>query len=131
MEIASGAAAAETWARVPDRSRTAIVIIGGSVSGLYAARLQEQQGVRDWMLIEGREVLGGRIPSRPFLRLRTVLPRKNRRPAARTGSTWGRRGSGPATSTSCTGWFRNWAWIASSNTRSVTWWSSARPTRPE
>lgn len=42
-----------------------IAIVGGGVSGLYAAWLLQQQGVTDWMLIEGREVLGGRILSLP------------------------------------------------------------------
>lgn len=42
-----------------------IVIIGGGVSGLYAAWLLQQQGMTDWRLIEGRNTLGGRILSVP------------------------------------------------------------------
>jgi monoamine oxidase len=46
--------------------RTAkIAIVGGGVSGLYAACLLEQQGMTDWILLEGRDVLGGRILSVP------------------------------------------------------------------
>lgn len=42
-----------------------VAIVGGGISGLYAAWLLEQQGTSDWVLIEGREVLGGRILSMP------------------------------------------------------------------
>lgn len=44
---------------------TRITIIGGGVSGLYAAWLLHRQGRTDWVLIEGREALGGRIVSVP------------------------------------------------------------------
>lgn len=44
---------------------TKIAIIGGGVSGLYAAWLLQQHGVADWVLIEGRDTLGGRILSVP------------------------------------------------------------------
>jgi monoamine oxidase len=39
-----------------------VAIVGGGVSGLYAADLLEQAGV-DYLLIEGREQAGGRIQS--------------------------------------------------------------------
>jgi monoamine oxidase len=42
-----------------------IVIIGGGVSGLYAAWRLQQQGITDWRLIEARDTLGGRILSVP------------------------------------------------------------------
>lgn len=42
---------------------TKIAIIGGGVSGLYAAWLLQHQGVADWVLIEGRDSVGGRILS--------------------------------------------------------------------
>ena len=38
------------------------IIVGGGVSGLYAARLLTELG-RDWCLLEGRPFLGGRILS--------------------------------------------------------------------
>lgn len=38
-----------------------IAIIGGGLSGLYAAYLLEKQGIRDYALFEAKEVLGGRI----------------------------------------------------------------------
>lgn len=38
-----------------------IAIIGGGLSGLYAAYLLEQQGIKDYVLFEVKEVLGGRI----------------------------------------------------------------------
>lgn len=38
-----------------------VVIIGGGLSGLYAACLLEQAGLRDYVLLEAKETLGGRI----------------------------------------------------------------------
>lgn len=40
-----------------------VAIVGGGLSGLYAAYLLEQQGIRDWVLLEGRDSLGGRVLS--------------------------------------------------------------------
>ncbi|MEC3767429.1 MULTISPECIES: flavin monoamine oxidase family protein [Cupriavidus] len=40
-----------------------IAIIGGGLSGLYAAYLLEQRGIRDYVLLEARGALGGRIVS--------------------------------------------------------------------
>lgn len=42
-----------------------IVIVGAGLSGLYAAHLLERQGVRDVILLEAREVTGGRIATVP------------------------------------------------------------------
>ena len=41
--------------------RTKIAIIGGGLSGLYAAYQLEQQGITDYILLEARAQLGGRI----------------------------------------------------------------------
>jgi monoamine oxidase len=38
-----------------------IVIVGAGLSGLYAAHLLESQGMRDIVLLEARDVIGGRI----------------------------------------------------------------------
>ncbi len=40
-----------------------IAIVGGGLSGLYAAFLLEQKGITDYVLLEARDVLGGRIAS--------------------------------------------------------------------
>ena len=40
-----------------------IIIVGGGLSGLYAACLMEQRGITDYMLLEGRARVGGRIES--------------------------------------------------------------------
>lgn len=40
-----------------------IAIVGAGLSGLYAAYLLERQGITDYVLLEGREILGGRIGS--------------------------------------------------------------------
>ncbi len=40
-----------------------VAIVGGGLSGLYAAHLLEQNGIRDYLLLEARDRLGGRIAS--------------------------------------------------------------------
>lgn len=42
-------------------NRKKIAIIGGGLSGLYAAYLLEKQGITDYILLEARARLGGRI----------------------------------------------------------------------
>ncbi|WP_205611503.1 FAD-dependent oxidoreductase [Burkholderia sp. Nafp2/4-1b] len=42
---------------------TRIAIIGAGLSGLYAAWLLERQGIHDYVLLEARDALGGRIAS--------------------------------------------------------------------
>ncbi|HCF1528785.1 TPA: flavin monoamine oxidase family protein [Pseudomonas aeruginosa] len=44
---------------------TRIAIIGGGLSGLYAAMLLEARGIRDYVVLEARETFGGRIVSWP------------------------------------------------------------------
>jgi Monoamine oxidase len=44
---------------------TRIAIVGGGLSGLYAAYLLEQKGVHDYVVLEARDVWGGRIASTP------------------------------------------------------------------
>jgi monoamine oxidase len=46
---------------------TRIAILGGGLSGLYAAYLLEQQGIKDYVLLEARHTLGGRIASASYL----------------------------------------------------------------
>lgn len=40
-----------------------IAIVGGGLSGLYAAWLLERRGMPDYVLLEARDILGGRIAS--------------------------------------------------------------------
>ena len=42
-----------------------VAIIGGGLSGLYAAALLEQRGMKDYRLLEARDTFGGRILSMP------------------------------------------------------------------
>jgi len=42
-----------------------VAIIGGGLSGLYAAALLEARGLHDYVLLEARETFGGRILSLP------------------------------------------------------------------
>lgn len=51
--------------RGADRPGARIAIVGGGLSGLYAAWLLAQRGIRDWVLFEARSTLGGRILSIP------------------------------------------------------------------
>lgn len=43
--------------------RTRVAIVGAGLSGLYAAYLLEQQGIRDYVVLEARPTVGGRILS--------------------------------------------------------------------
>ncbi|QXA09010.1 FAD-dependent oxidoreductase [Acinetobacter pittii] len=54
------------------------IIIGGGISGLYAAYLLEQRGITDYLLIEANDVLGGRLKSM----------RINEEDAFDLGATW-------------------------------------------
>jgi monoamine oxidase len=44
-------------------NKARIAIVGGGLSGLYAAYLLERSGIGDYVLLEARETLGGRIVS--------------------------------------------------------------------
>ncbi|KHK50943.1 amine oxidase [Ralstonia sp. A12] len=44
---------------------TRVAIIGGGLSGLYAAALLEKRGIKDYVLFEARDTFGGRILSLP------------------------------------------------------------------
>jgi monoamine oxidase len=44
-------------------SSARVAIVGGGLSGLYAAYLLEQHGLRDYVLLEARSMVGGRITS--------------------------------------------------------------------
>lgn len=44
-------------------NKVRIAIVGGGLSGLHAARRLERQGIHDYVLLEARDVLGGRIAS--------------------------------------------------------------------
>lgn len=45
--------------------RTSVVIVGAGLSGLYAACLLQQQGIQDWVVLEARSRLGGRLFCEP------------------------------------------------------------------
>lgn len=44
-------------------SNTRVAIVGGGLAGVYAAYLLEQRGITDYVLLEARPALGGRIQS--------------------------------------------------------------------
>ncbi|KAF9261105.1 amine oxidase [Marasmius fiardii PR-910] len=43
-----------------------VLILGGGVSGVIAARTLHEQGVDDFLILEARDQLGGRLASHPF-----------------------------------------------------------------
>lgn len=45
--------------------KTSVIIVGGGLSGLYAAHRLTQLGVETWALLEARPQTGGRIVSVP------------------------------------------------------------------
>lgn len=59
--------------------KTKFAIIGGGLSGLYAAYLLEQAGIRDYLLLEARERLGGRVHTQDQIDLGAtwIWPRLN------------------------------------------------------
>ncbi|MDN7682841.1 MULTISPECIES: flavin monoamine oxidase family protein [Burkholderia] len=65
-----------------------IAIVGAGLSGLYAAFLLEQQGLRDYVLLEAREVLGGRIASASQHLARGTATASNDMDRFDLGPTW-------------------------------------------
>ncbi|MEP6963995.1 MAG: FAD-dependent oxidoreductase [Polaromonas sp.] len=63
-----------------------IAIVGAGLSGLYAAFLLEQQGIKDYVLLEARDSLGGRIASAPAAGQLTSDPSESGHPAAGTAT---------------------------------------------
>jgi len=43
-----------------------IIVIGGGISGLTACATLKENGLRDFILLEASDRLGGRIKSMPF-----------------------------------------------------------------
>lgn len=43
-----------------------VLILGGGVTGIIAARTLHQQGINDFVIIEGRDELGGRLRNTQF-----------------------------------------------------------------
>ena len=50
-----------------------IAIVGAGLAGLYAAYSLEKKGIKDHVILEAREILGGRIGLRCRLRSRALL----------------------------------------------------------
>jgi len=83
--IASGVSLAR---QAPD---TQVLILGGGVAGIIAARTLATQGITDFLIVEARDELGGRMRS-------TAFGAPNRQLTVELGANWiqGTRGNGPA-----------------------------------
>lgn len=62
-----------------------LAIVGGGLSGLYAAYVLEQQGVQGCVLLEARDSLGGRIVSAPAAGQPAPRPATNKNPGTDSG----------------------------------------------
>lgn len=49
-----------------DTTNKTVLILGGGVAGVIAARTFHQHGIKDFIIIEGRDELGGRLRSTSF-----------------------------------------------------------------
>jgi len=52
--------------QAPYQSNSRVLILGGGVAGIMAARTFHDHGIKDFLIIEGREELGGRLRSASF-----------------------------------------------------------------
>ena len=73
-----------------------LAIVGGGLSGLYAAYVLEQQGVQGCVLLEARDSLGGRIVSAPAAGQPAPRPATKKNPGTDSG---GGAGAGMGTVT--------------------------------
>ena len=47
--------------------KVSVAIVGAGLAGLYAAYVLEKKGIKDYVVLEARDVLGGRIASTQYL----------------------------------------------------------------
>ncbi|KAG6888936.1 hypothetical protein C0992_007049 [Termitomyces sp. T32_za158] len=65
--FAHGSVVPNQHASVPSAtSKTKVLILGGGMAGVIAARTLHEQGIDDFVLLEARDELGGRLYSTPF-----------------------------------------------------------------
>ncbi|KAH7923411.1 amine oxidase [Leucogyrophana mollusca] len=55
-----------THASSPSEKNATVLILGGGVAGIIAARTLHEQGIDDFIVVEGREELGGRLINLEF-----------------------------------------------------------------
>ncbi|KAF7328966.1 Amine oxidase [Mycena venus] len=63
------------------KNQTSVLILGGGVSGIIAARTLHEQGIDDFLIIEARDELGGRLRSKQF-------GAEGRRATVELGANW-------------------------------------------
>lgn len=74
------------------KKQTSVLILGGGVSGIIAARTLHEQGIDDFLIVEARDELGGRLRSKEF-------GTKGRRATVELGANWiqgTQEGNGPS-----------------------------------
>lgn len=52
----------------PDYAHAQVLILGGGVAGVIAARTLQERGISDFIIVEARHELGGRLMSHSTLR---------------------------------------------------------------
>lgn len=80
---------ASTWSPKP---RNKVLILGGGVAGILAARKLTEEGITDFLIVEARDELGGRMRS-------TSFGAPGRRVTVELGASWiqgTQEGNGPA-----------------------------------
>ena len=74
------------------KNQTSVLILGGGVTGIIAACTLHEQGIDDFLIVEARDELGGRLRSKEF-------GADSRRATVELGANWiqgTQEGSGPA-----------------------------------
>ncbi|KAF7361326.1 Amine oxidase [Mycena sanguinolenta] len=75
----------------PKENHRSVLILGGGVAGIIAARTLHEQGIDDFLIVEARDELGGRLRSKRF-------GADNRRVTVELGANWiqgTQEGNGP------------------------------------
>lgn len=63
----------DVFAGASTRKNAQVLILGGGVTGIIAARTLEEQGITDYLIVEARPELGGRMMSHTFGRNKNTI----------------------------------------------------------
>ncbi|KAH9003707.1 amine oxidase [Lactarius hatsudake] len=91
-EVSGAPASGSSFTRQTQAPGTQVLILGGGVAGIIAARRLAAQGITDFLIVEARDELGGRMRS-------TTFGAPNRQLTVEVGANWihgTQEGDGPA-----------------------------------